>query len=134
MEESRDKLEPVVQMIAQTRNVLLATVDETGTPRLTPVAECTRAGAARLSIRAWVDVPPLENRGGRGRMVLLLWDEQGRGYQLTGHAVRSLDTAVLDGLAAVEEEVHFPQVERDILMQVESVEDFHLTPLAAGKP
>ena len=36
-----------------------------------------------------------------------------------------MDTAVLDGLTEIEEHTHFPQVERDILMQMESVEDFH---------
>lgn len=115
-----------MQMVERARYVLLATVDESGTPRLTPVEECTQAGEGRLSIRAWVEVPPLNDRGGRSRMVLLLWDEQGRGYQLTGHALESLETAMLNGLAQVEQEIHFPQVERDILMQVESVEDFHL--------
>ncbi len=125
MQEPTDKLEQAMQMLGRARHVLLATVDETGTPRLTPVEECTQAGEGRISIRAWVEVPPLEDRGGRSRMTLLLLDDQGRGYQLTGHTLRSLDTAILDGLAEIEEQTHFPQVERDILMQVESVEDFH---------
>jgi predicted pyridoxine 5'-phosphate oxidase superfamily flavin-nucleotide-binding protein len=134
MQEPTERLELAMQMIGQARRILLATVDETGTPRLTPVEECTQAGEGRIVVRAWIDVPPLENRGGRGRMVLLLLDEQGRGFQLTGHTLRSLDTAVLDGLAEVEQETHFPQVERDILMQVEAVEDFHFaqTPVAHG--
>ena len=125
MQETTDKLEQAMQMIGRARHVLLATVDETGTPRLTPVEECTRTGEGRLSICAWVDVPPLENRGGQSRMTLLLLDEQGQGYQLTGHTLGSHDTAVLDGLTEIEEHTHFPQVERDILMQIESVEDFH---------
>jgi predicted pyridoxine 5'-phosphate oxidase superfamily flavin-nucleotide-binding protein len=131
MQKPSEKLELAMQMAERARYVLLATVDESGTPRLTPVEECSPAGEGRLSIRAWVEVPPLHDRGGRSGMVLLLWDEHGRGYQLTGRALQSLDTAVLNGLADVEQQTHFPQVERDILMQVESVEDFHLahTPL-----
>lgn len=123
-----------MQMIGRARHILLATVDETGTPRLTPVEECTQAGEGRLVVRAWIEVPPLEDRGGRSQMVLLLLDEQGRGYQLIGHTLRSLDAAVLDGLAEIEEQTHFPQVERDILMQVEAVEDFHFaqTPAPRG--
>lgn len=35
------------------------------------------------------------------------------------------EAAVLDGLAEIEQHVHFPQFERTILMQVDSVEDFH---------
>ena len=107
------------------RHMLLATVDETGAPRVTPVEQCTRAGANRVAVRAWLDVPPFEDRGGRSRLTLLLWDEKGHGYQLIGQAVRMQEAAVLDGLAEIEQQVHFPQIERDILMQVDSVEDFH---------
>jgi hypothetical protein len=132
MHESVDKLEQAMQMIGRARHILLATVDETGTPRLTPVEECTQAGEGRIVVRAWVEVPPLEVRGGQGRMGLLLLDEQGSGYQLIGHTLGSLDTAVLDGLAEIEEQVHFPQVERDILMQVDAVEAFHFIPSPAA--
>lgn len=124
MQEPADRWEQVVQMTERTRHILLATVDEMGAPRLTPVEECTPAGEGRLAVRAWIDIPPLENRGGSSRMTLLLWDEQDMGFQLVGHAVGEMDTAVLDGLTEIEEQTHFPQVERDIVMQVESVEDF----------
>jgi len=114
-----------MHLAEEARHMLLATVDETGTPRLTPVEECTRAGENRVAVRAWIDVPPLENCGGRIRLALLLWDENGHGYQLTGQVVRMQEAAVLDGLAEIEQQVHFPQVERTLLMQVDSVEDFH---------
>ncbi|OHB65004.1 MAG: hypothetical protein A2Y76_07045 [Planctomycetes bacterium RBG_13_60_9] len=48
------------------------------------------------------------------------------------HQDVSLDPmAVLDGLAEIEQQVHFPQVERYILMQVDSVEEFRF---AAERP
>ncbi len=124
MQESADKWEQAVRMIERAKHILLATVDETGTPRLTPVEECTQAGEGRLAVRAWIDIPPLEDRGSPNRIALLLWDEHDLGYQLTGHMAGEMDTAVLDGLTEIEEQTHFPQVERDIVMRVESIEDF----------
>jgi predicted pyridoxine 5'-phosphate oxidase superfamily flavin-nucleotide-binding protein len=124
MQEPMDKWEQAARMIERAGHILLATVDEMGTPRLTPVEECAPAGEGRLAVRAWLDIPPMENRGGSSRMALLVWDERDLGFQLTGHAVAETDTAVLDGLAEIEEQTHFPQVERDILMQVEFIEDF----------
>ncbi|MEN6337238.1 MAG: hypothetical protein ABFE01_23520 [Phycisphaerales bacterium] len=131
---SPDRLESAMRMLDRARHILLATVDETGTPLLTPVESCTPAGERSLRIEAWIEVPPQEDPGGRSRMTLLFWDEHGAGYQLTGHTIRSYDTAMLDGLTEIEDQAHFPQVERDILMQVESVEEFHFveSPLAHG--
>lgn len=125
MDKATGKLEQAMHLAEKARHMLLATVDEMGTPRLTPVEECTRAGANRVAVRAWIDVPPVEERGGRGRLALLLWDENGHGYQLTGQVVGMQEAAVLDGLAEIEQQVHFPQVERTILIEVDSVEDFH---------
>jgi predicted pyridoxine 5'-phosphate oxidase superfamily flavin-nucleotide-binding protein len=108
------------------RHVLLATVDETGTPRLTPVEECTRAGEDRVAVRAWIDLPVREDRGGSNRLALLLWDDEGHGYQLTGQVIRSQEAAVLDRLVEIEQQAYFPQTGRTLLMQVDCVEDFRL--------
>jgi predicted pyridoxine 5'-phosphate oxidase superfamily flavin-nucleotide-binding protein len=118
-------LEQALRLAESARHLLLATVDETGTPRLTPVEECTPAGAHRVAVRAWIDVPEFQNRCGAGRLALLFWDEEGHGYQLTGQLERFQEAAVLDGLAEIEQQVHFPQVERTMFIQVEAVEEFH---------
>jgi len=134
VQELSDRLGSAMRMLERARHILLATVDETGTPLLTPVETCAPTGERSLRIQAWIETPPQEDPSGRSRVTLLLWDEHGAGYQLTGHTVRSFDTAMLDGLTEIEDQTHFPQVERDILMQVESVEEFHFTesPLAQG--
>ncbi len=134
MAETADKLEQAMRLAGRARHMLLATVDQQGTPRLTPVEACTRAGDDRVAIEAWIDVPPQENRGGRSRVALLLWDERGRGFQLAGHALSTREAAVLDGLAEIEMEVHFPQVERNVLMQVESIEEFRFADTRAQFP
>ncbi len=124
MKEATDKLERAMSLASRARHALLATVDGTGTPRLTPVEECQPAAGDRVAVRAWIDVSGLEGPGG-GRLALLLWDEDGHGYQLTGRIVRLEEAEVLDGLAEIEQTVHFPQVERTLLVQVDSVEEFH---------
>lgn len=119
-----DNLEQALRLADRGKHMLLATVDETGTPRLTAVEECTPAGADRIAIRAWIDISGIQTLGVGSRLTLLLWEEQGHGYQLTGQLVRSQEAAVLDGLAEIEQHVHFPQVERYLLVQVDSVEEF----------
>jgi len=125
MEEMAERIEQAMRLAQASQHVLLATVDETGTPRLTPVEECTPAGEGRIAIKAWVDVPPIPCRSGPSRITVLVCNADGHGYQLIGQVVRSQEAAVLDGLAEIEQQVHFPQVERFLLMQVDSVEDFH---------
>ena len=119
-----DNLEQALRLADRAKHMLLATVDETGTPRLTAVEECTPAGADRVAVRAWIDVSAIQTLGEGSRLTLLLWDQQGHGYQLTGQLVRSQEAAVLDGLAEIEEQVHFPQIERYLLVQVDGVEEF----------
>jgi predicted pyridoxine 5'-phosphate oxidase superfamily flavin-nucleotide-binding protein len=133
MEDTASQLSHAMDLAGQTRHILLATVDETGTPRFTPVEECTPAHQGRVAIRAWTDAPGLGGRCSSGRLALLLWDDEGHGYQLAGQIVRLQDTAMLDGLADIEQQVHFPQVERTMLMQVDSVEEFRFAPAAPAR-
>jgi predicted pyridoxine 5'-phosphate oxidase superfamily flavin-nucleotide-binding protein len=125
MERMTEKIEQAMHLAARTHRVLPATVDTTANPRLTPAEQCTPAGEHRIALQAWVEVPLMEDRDGVSRIALLVWDEAGRGYQLAGQLLRQQETAVLDGLAEVERKVHFPQVERFLLMQVNAVEDFY---------
>ena len=125
MEGMTEKIEQALHLAAQTGHVLLATVDANATPRLTAVEECTLAGGDRIALQAWVEVPLMEGPDGVSRIALLVWDHTGRGYRLTGQLVRQQEAAVLDGLAEIEQEVRFPQVERFLLMQVDAVEDFY---------
>ena len=134
MDGTTDKLEQAMRLAERARHTLLAVVDETGAPRVLPVEECTVAGGDRVAVQAWIDVPPLRDHGDRNRLALLFWDEEGHGYQLTGQVVRSQEEAVLDGLAEVERQVHFPQVERIMLMQVDSVEEFHFGAIEHPQP
>ena len=87
----------------------------------------------RIAVRAWIDVADLQNRCGAGRLALVLWGEDGHGYQLTGQLVRLQEAAVLDGLAEIEQQTHFPQVERTLLIQVEAVQEFHF-PAGGARP
>lgn len=134
MDEIADQLKQALRVAGRARHILLATADATGTPRFTPIESCTPAGSDRLAIRAWIDVSPLDNRCGAGRLALLVWEEDGHGYQLTGQMVRLGDTAVLDGWAEIEQQVHFPQIERTLLMQVDSIEEFHFAPAEHSAP
>jgi hypothetical protein len=129
-----DKLEQAIRLAEQAGCVLAATVDETGTPRLTPVEELAAVGGSRVAIRAWIEASPLPGQAHGSRMALLIWHPDGQAFQLLGRAIRSQEAAVLDGLADIEQQTHFPQTERLILMQVDSVEDFHFATPHAHPP
>jgi len=124
MRATAQELEQVIGAARRSRQVLLATINEMGDLSFTPVQECRLTDETRISIKAWTDIPPIESRDGHNKMTLLVWNtREGHGYQLMGRAVRSQTTAVLNGYAQVEEHEHFPQVQREILMEVDSIED-----------
>lgn len=126
MRATAQELEQVVRVARLSRQVLLATVNETGELSFTPVQECRLTDETRIYVKAWTDIPPVESRDGHHKLTLLIWNtREGNGYELTGRAVQSQATAVLDGYAEIEEHEHFPQVQREILMEVDSIEDLH---------
>ncbi len=123
MRATAQELEQVIRTARQSRQVLLATVNETGEPSFTPVQECRLTDETRVSVKAWTDIPPLESRDGHTKVTLLIWDtREGHGYQLAGHAVRS-QTAPFSSYSQIEEHERFPQVQREIIVEVDSIED-----------
>ncbi len=129
-EETAEKIEQALHLAGTAPYMLLAVVDETGTPRLTSVEECMPAGEHRVAARAWIDLSHLQSPADSS-IALPICAADGHGYQLTGQLVDVQEAAVLDGLADIEQEVHFPQVERFLVMQVESAADFHFAPAPA---
>ncbi|RPJ38974.1 MAG: hypothetical protein EHM35_03370 [Planctomycetaceae bacterium] len=124
MRATAQELEQVIRAARRSRQVLLATVNEAGEPSFTPIQECRLTDETRVSIKAWTDIPPLESRDGHTKMALLIWDtREGHGYQLAGHAIRSQTSAPFSSYTQIEEQEHLPQVQREILMEVDSIED-----------
>lgn len=126
MRATAQELEQIMRVARRSRQMLLTTVNEAGEPSFTPVQEYRLTDETRVSIKAWTDIPLPENTEGHDNVALLIWNtSESRGYQLGGHTIRSRTTAVLDGYAEIEEHEHFPQVQREILMEVDSIEDLH---------
>jgi len=124
MRATAQELEQVILVARRSRQVLLATVNEAGEPSFTPVQECRLTDETRVSIKAWTDIPPLEHRDGYTKMALLIWDTQeSHGYRLAGRAVRSQSMAAFSSYAEMEEHERLPQTPREILMEVDSIED-----------
>jgi hypothetical protein len=122
MRATAQELEQVVRVARRSRQMLLATVNEEGGPSFTPVQDCRLKDETVVSIKAWTDIPASESR--QARMALLVWDtRENHGYELDGHVVGAQDTAVLNGYTPLEEQEHFPQVQREIMMEVDSIED-----------
>jgi len=128
MRATAQEIERVIRLARRSPCIVLATVDEAGAPTFTPVQECRLVDETAVSIKAWTDIPPAESRDGESKVAMLIWNARdGRAYQIAGHVVRSQTTAILNGLAEIEEHEHFPQVQREILMQVDAIEDLQFT-------
>lgn len=124
MRATAQELEQVMRVARRSRQVLLATVNEAGEPSFTPVQECRLTDETSISIKTWTGIPPLEHRDGQARMALLIWDSrEGHVYRLAGQAVRSQTSAMFSSYADLEEQDHLPVSLREILMEVDSIEE-----------
>lgn len=120
MTGAKQELNDATELAGRSDCIFLATVDKNGLPSLTPVEHCRPANEDRVFVNAWMQNPPLAT--GAGNIALLIWDtQQERGFQLTGRAVHTDEAAVLDGYAQVESREQFAQVEREILIEIDSV-------------
>ena len=72
----------------------------------------------------------MENIAGNPRVSLTVWDQKAdTGYQLLGEVERREDTAMLDGyVPQAKQGTALPQVQRRLLVRVDSVLDFRRAP------
>ena len=116
--------------LAKGRPVFVATADDAGLPHLACAGRLTAAPDGRVLVTEWFCPGTLENVAGNPRVSLAVWDAKtDAGYQLIGEVERLEDVAVLDGyMPQAAGKPPLPQVQRRIVVRVESVLDFRRAP------
>ena len=115
--------------LAEGRAVFVVTADADGLPHLACAGRLEAGPRQRVLVTEWFCPGTLDNVGLNPRVALVVWDEAtDAGYQLLGQVERLQDTAVLDGYVVQEEGTAVPQVQRRLVVRVDTVLKFHRAP------
>jgi uncharacterized protein len=105
---------------------LVATADEKGFPHMAASSKIEAEGYPRIAVSEWFCPGTLSNLKENPKISIVVWDpESDIGFQLTGESEGIQETAVMNGLLkGHEKEPPLPQVQRKILVRVESIVRF----------
>ena len=128
----RSRLEQAVEIAARAGFVMLATVDEDGTPHMTAAGKIEVASRDSLAVTEWFCPTTVANLRRHSPLAILAWDRQtDSGLQLYGTCASMHDEAVFNGLAPkVEKEPPPPQAREKVLVNIVHTTDFHKAPHA----
>ena len=124
-----DALKKALTM-AKGRPVFVATADGAGRPHLACAGKLIAAPEGRVLLTEWFCPGTMENIAGNPHISMVVWDQKAdTGYQLLGEVERREDTAMLDGyVPQAKQGTALPQVQRRLLVRVDSVLDFRRAP------
>lgn len=110
--------------------VFLTTADNKGIPHLGVASKISISAGNKLSVCGWFCPGTAANLADNSNLGVTVWDKKSDiGYQLLGQKQSLREIAVLDGYApGIEKNKHFPQVEREIVIDVEKVFEFRQAP------
>lgn len=125
-----DKLEKVVRLAKDLGYVFIATADSRGMPHVAAAGKLEHAGKQNVTVREWFCPGTVANLDVNKCISIVAWRRQpDAGYQLLGTVMKILDTGVLDGYAPEVERAHpMPQIEKELLIKVEKIIEFKLSP------
>ena len=110
-------------------HIFIATADREGRPHLGAAAELRLLDQGRLGVSAWFCPGTLRNLQDNPRLSLAIWDPlTDEGYQLLGRMEQIEETAIMDGYLPGEAQPPMPQVQRLLVIAVESVLHFSQAP------
>ena len=116
--------------LAKGRPVFVATAARSGLPHLACAGQMAAAPGGCVLLTEWFCPGTMENLSGNPRISLVVWDQKAdTGYQLLGEVERVEEVAVLDGYAPPTRTApSLPQVERRLVVRVDSILDFRKAP------
>jgi uncharacterized protein len=125
-----DVLRGVVDLARRIGHVYVATADVGGMPHITVAGSLEQSGKDTVLIKEWFCPGTIANLKMNRAIALAAWDVgTDTGYQVLGFVERVDDLAVADGYdPQVEERQATPQIEKQLVIRVEKVLDFTLTP------
>lgn len=125
----QDKVQDAVALAAEVGHVFVATASSDGLPHLAAAGSMSLDDAGLVRVSEWFCPGTMANLAENRRVALVAWDrESDRGYQLLGRVAEVEELAVVDGYAGRAADEIPPQVERELVIDVERVLDFSQGP------
>ncbi len=125
-----DKVEEFVRFAKDLGHVFIATADSRGMPHIAAAGRLDCTGEQSITVREWFCPGTVSNLNVNKHVSIVAWrKEPDTGYQLLGTVIKTQDAGVLDGYAPEVEQAHpMPQIEKEILIEVENIIEFKLAP------
>lgn len=123
-------LEEVVSLAQQTGFVFVATADSNGMPHIAAAGKLAPAGKKNVTVEEWFCPGTIANLNENKSISIVVWSkESDNGFQLLGEVKKVQDLGMLDGYAsALEAEHRVPQVDRQLLVEVQKILEFRIAP------
>lgn len=125
-----ERIEKAVELAEKIGSVYVATADQSGTPHIAAAGKVELLGQESLAVTEWFCPGTITNLQQNKNISIVVWDDDtDTGYQMIGQLQESHDVGILDGFyPKLESQAPLPQVETQLLIQVERVIDFRLGP------
>jgi hypothetical protein len=126
----RKSIEEAVALGIRMGYAFIATADREGLPHVGSSGSLELDDSGRLAVSEWFCPGTLSNLEANPRISVVVWDpESDSGYQMLGRSEGVREIAMMDGLIPESEAgMHIPQVERKILIRVDTVVRFSRAP------
>ena len=126
----RETLAEAIELAEKLRYFFINTADAAGLPHAAVAAEMLCGPAGCVLVRGWFCPGTVKNLRDNPQVSLVVWDPKSdRGHQLVGTVQDVVDCAVLDGYSPrMETAEPMPQVERELVVRVESILRFTHAP------
>lgn len=120
-------LRDVELLVRQVGHVFIATADPEGFPHIAAAERAHVISDRELSVTGWFCSQTEANLARNPRAAIVVWDPGfDHGYQVIGMREREEEIAIMDGYATgLEDEGGYPQVERELLLRVDRILEFH---------
>lgn len=117
-------LQEILSLDQKAVQVFLITVDPQGEIQIEPVVSVKSVSPTRLNVKGWFGEQTMAFLKTNSQGTLLILNLQTRqGYEIRGQGVAIKDFAFLDGLAPIEKKIHFPQVERELTLEINQIKE-----------
>jgi len=122
-------LHKAVELAGNLEHVFVATADTSGLPHVTAAGEMNLAAEGHVTVGAWFCPGTVENLEHNRLVSLVVWDEsKDTGYQLLGEVKEVNELSFMDGYSPETESQAPPQVERQLIIQVNKILAFSHAP------
>ena len=133
MTQKTETLHKASELTGKLKHLFVATADKSGLPHVTAAGEMTLTPEGHVAVGAWFCPGTVENLQHNRRVALVVWDEsKDTGYQLLGEVKEVKELSFADGYAPEKESQTPPQVQRQLIVEVNKTPIPRLTLLFCG--